>query len=131
MYAVGESFSYTIEEEEIEITIVGDIFIRGKEYIIGETDESEKIVFEYMDEEEEVKYIEDEEEKEKLISYWEEEYYGTIEEVNFWEDEYSDEEVISGNNEESYEEDYESKEIDEVEEEDLNSYIDTLIDESD
>lgn len=132
MYAVGESFNYEIDEEEVEITIVGDIFIRGKEYIIGETNEGKKIVFKYDDEDEDVKYVDDDDEKNKLVSYWEDEYYGTIEEVNFWEDEYSDEEIISSSNDENHEEgEYEEKEIEEEEEEDLNSYIDTLIDETD
>lgn len=91
MYSMGETFYYDMEDEEKEYHVVGDVVIRGKEYIIGEDDMNCYYVFWYDDMNEELTYIDDADEAEKLIDEWQEEYYGTIDEVGLWEEDYEDE----------------------------------------
>lgn len=121
MYSVGESFTYEIDDMEEFFTAVGDIIIKGKEYIIAEDEDSMKHVFKYNEEDEQIELIE-EEEADLFLEYWQQEYYGTSEEVDLWEEDYSDETEYK-------EEDYYSEDDNYSDsEEDYDSFIDGLID---
>lgn len=126
MYSVGESFCYEINDEEVELNIIGDVIIRGNEYIIAEDEDNNKFVFIYDDNEEDLIYIDDTEVAEELINSWQSEYYGTIDEVGLWEEEYEDEdeEELESSGDEYYMEDDDFLERDE----DFDSYIDDLMD---
>jgi len=101
MYSIGENFFYELEGEEVEFSILGDMIIKGKEYLITEDEDHNKSVFLYDDEEESVVLLEDDEEAEKLIETWETDFYGESEDETLWDDEeYEDYE------EEEEEEDY-------------------------
>jgi DNA-directed RNA polymerase subunit delta len=91
MYSVGENFYFEIDGEEYEYSVIGDMITRGKEYLVAENEENEKVVFLYDDMEEVVILVDSEEEQEALIELWENEFYGTSGEVGFWDDdEYTD-----------------------------------------
>ena len=55
MYSIGENFFYELEGEKVEFSILGDMIIKGKEYLITEDADHNRFVFSYDDEEEEVK----------------------------------------------------------------------------
>ena len=38
MYLTGETFSYEINDEDKDFTVIGDAMIKGKEYIIAENE---------------------------------------------------------------------------------------------
>lgn len=121
MYSVGEVFTYEIEDNEESFTAVGDIIIKGKEYIIAEDEDNMKYVFRYDEEEEQIEII-DEEEADLYLEYWQQEYYGTSEEVDLWEEDYSDEMEYKEDDYYSEDDTYSDSE------EDYDSYIDGLID---
>jgi hypothetical protein len=91
MYSVGEYFQFEIEEEELDFEVIGDMIMRGKEYIIVEDPDNIKRIFVYDDQEEVMHYIDDEDEAIALIEEWEAEYYGTSAEIELWDDDYVDE----------------------------------------
>jgi len=117
MYSVGENFYYEIDDEEYEYFVIGDMIIKGKEYIVAENEEHEKVVFLYDDLEETVSKVEEEDEQEELLEFWENEFYGTSEENGLWDDE------DLGSDFEEEEEDFvdidELDDFDEEEEEDM------------
>lgn len=84
MYSVGENFYYEIDDEEYEYFVIGDMIIKGKEYIVAENDDHEKTVFIYDDLEEVVYRVEEDEEE--LLAFWENEFYGTSEDNGLWDD---------------------------------------------
>ena len=86
MYSIGENFFYELEGEKVEFSILGDMIIKGKEYLITEDADHNRFVFSYDDEEEEVKLLEDEEATEKLIETWETDFYGEVEDDTIWDD---------------------------------------------
>ena len=123
MYSISENFYFEIDDEEKELVVIGDIIIRGKEYLIAEDFLDNNYVFLFDDEEEQLELIEDEELAEELIDNWQEEYYGTVDEVGLWEEDYE-------NDDEDISEDIESFfEIDDNQEsdDDIDSYIDGLM----
>lgn len=91
MYSIGEIFTYEVEDEEVEFEVIGDMIMRGKEYLIAENEEHEKKIFVYDDQEEVLHYIDDEDEAADLIEEWEAEYYGTSAEIELWGEDYVDE----------------------------------------
>lgn len=117
VYSMGETFYYEMEDEEKQFHVVGDVVIKGKEYIVGEDNFNLYYVFWYDDMNEELIYIDDADEAEKLIDEWQEEYYGTIDEVGLWEEDYEEED------EEEDEFDEDDEVIDE-EDENFGYYID-------
>jgi len=121
MYSVGEKFVFETKKGEIEFAVIGDVFIKNKEYLITETSEGVLKVFYFNNIEEIIEEISDTKESKKLIKEWQDEYYGTIEEVNLWEEDY-EEEYIEKKQLESLEEEEET-DINE----DLDSYIDNLV----
>ena len=47
MYSIGENFYYEIDGENVEFNILGDMIIKGKEYLVVEDNEHVKSVFIY------------------------------------------------------------------------------------
>jgi DNA-directed RNA polymerase subunit delta len=97
MYSVGENFYYEIDDEEYEYYVIGDMIIKGKEYLVAEDEDHNKKVFIYDDIVEEILMVEGEEEQDELLEMWENEFYGTSEEIGIWADDefnsdYDDEE---------------------------------------
>jgi len=127
MYAVGENFEYMIEDEEYDISVIGDIMMFGDEYLIGENIDGKKYVFIYIEDEEIVKLVEEEDEASDILDNWEEEYYAGGTDIGDWDDDsyYEREDKIttgSGGTEEYFEdEDYSESE------EDVDSFISGLM----
>lgn len=99
MYSVGENFYYEIDDEEFEYFVIGDMIIKGKEYLIAEDEDHSKKVFIYDDMEEDILMVEGDEEQDELLELWENEFYGTSEEIGIWADDdfssdYNDEEEM-------------------------------------
>lgn len=86
MYSVGENFYYEIDDEEYEYYVIGDMIIKGKEYLVAEDEDHNKKVFIYDDIAEEIQMIDGEEEQDELLEMWENEFYGTSEEIGIWAD---------------------------------------------
>ncbi len=124
MYSVGETFFYEIDEEEVELHIIGDVIIKGKEYIIAENDDNLKYIFVYDEDSDDIILIDDPEVSEELIDGWQSEYYGTIEEVGLWEEDYEHDEDFEPAGDEYYMEEDDFMEKDE----DFDAYIDDLMD---
>lgn len=53
MYSQGETFYYDIDDEEFELSVVENITMKDKEYIIAEDYDGELHVFVYDEDEEE------------------------------------------------------------------------------
>lgn len=99
MYSVGENFYYEIDDEEYEYYVIGDMIIKGKEYLVAEDEDHNKKVFIYDDIAEEIQMIDGEEEQDELLEMLENEFYGTSEEIGIWADDefnsdYDDEEEV-------------------------------------
>ena len=86
MYAVGENFEYLIDDEELDISVIGDIMLFGDEYLIGEDLDGNKYVFIYKEGEEIVELVEDEDEAEEILDDWEDEYFAGGTDIGDWED---------------------------------------------
>ena len=128
MYAVGENFEYMIEDQEYDISVVGDIMMFGDEYLIGEDLEGKRYVFIYKENEEMVQLVEEEDESTDILDNWEEEYYAGGTNIGDWDDDsyYEREDKIttgSGSTEEYMIEDEGYSEI----EEDVDSFISGLM----
>lgn len=123
MYSIGEFFTFEIEDEEFEFEVIGDMIMRGKEYIVVEDSEHEKRIFVYDDQEEILFFIDDEDEAHGLIDEWEAEYYGTSAEIELWDEDYvdesSDDELIK--DDELYIEEDEFSDYDELYDSDFES----------
>ncbi len=91
MYSIGENFFYELDGEEVEFSILGDMIIKGKEYLVTEDEDHNRFVFLYDDEDEVVVLLENEEQADKLIETWETDFYGETEDETLWDDdEYDD-----------------------------------------
>ena len=127
MYAVGENFEYLIEDEEYDISVVGDIMMFGDEYLIGEDPDGKRYVFIYREDEEIVELIDDEDESSDILDNWEEEYYAGGTDIGDWDDDSyyeREDKITSGSNDtEAYFEvdDYSENE------EDVDSFISGLM----
>ncbi len=128
MYSVGETFFYEIDSEEVELHVIGDAIIKGKEYIITEDGNNEKQIFVYDEDDDDVILIDDPDISDDLIQSWQSEYYGTIEEVGLWEEEYEEQEDDLEPISDEY---YMETDSFFEKEEDFNSYIDDLMDKDD
>jgi len=122
MYSVGEKFTFDTQKGEILFTVIGDVFIKNKEYLITESEEGLTKVFYFNNAEEIIESITDIKESKKLVKEWQDEYYGTINEVDLWEEDY-EEEYIEKRHEEVLKDEEEEADINE----DLDSYIDNLV----
>ena len=127
MYAVGENFEYIIEDEEYDISIIGDIMLFGDEYLIGENLDGKRYVFIYREDEEIVELVEEEDEATDILDNWEEEYYAGGIDIGDWDDDsyYEREDKITtgSGDTEGYFEDEDHSEI----EEDVDSFISGLM----
>ncbi|MCK5779686.1 MAG: hypothetical protein KAH04_01640 [Psychrilyobacter sp.] len=124
MYAVGESFDYMIEDEEIDVSVVGDIMVHGNEYLIGEDLDGLRYVFIYKEDEEIVEIIEDYNDSSEIMENWEDEYYAGGTNIGDWDDDsyYEREDSISGSSEDSYA-NYTEEENYNESDENVNSFI--------
>jgi len=128
MYAVGENFEYIIEDEEYDISVIGDIMMFGDEYLIGENIEGKRYVFIYIEDEERVKLVEEEDEASDILDNWEDEYYAGGTDIGDWDDDSyyeREDKITTGSSEQEgyFEEDEEYSEI----EEDVDSFISGLM----
>lgn len=128
MYAVGETFYYDIDEHEEEFEVLGDLMLKGKEYLVAEdVAEQERYVFLYDESEELLIMIEDEDVIEHIINNWEEQFYGTSNDMEFWDDEnyYEREDQIGA------EEEYDELESFGEFEEDEESFFGSIVEKED
>ena len=127
MYAVGENFEYMIEDEERDISVIGDIMMFGDEYLIGEDLDGKRYVFIYREDEEIVELVDEEDESSDILDNWEEEYYAGGTNIGDWdEDSYYEREdkiTTGSDNTEAYFEDDDYSES----EEDVDSFISGLM----
>lgn len=86
MYSLGERFILEIEEEVLDLSVVGDVIINGSEYLIGEDEYGSNYVAYYDDLEDELTYIDDEDKAESILDNWKNEVYGNQDESSFWDD---------------------------------------------
>jgi len=86
MYAVGENFEHLIEDEELDISVIGDIMMFGDEYLIGEDLDGTRYVFIYREDDEMVELVGDEDESSEILDDWEEEYYAGGTDIGDWDD---------------------------------------------
>ncbi|WP_294703581.1 hypothetical protein [uncultured Fusobacterium sp.] len=91
MYSQGETFYYDIDDEEFELSVVENLTMRDKEYIIAEDYDGELHVFVYDEDEEEIYLMEDSEAME-VIEYWQNEYLDGEDIGDYEDDEYYDRE---------------------------------------
>ena len=131
MYAIGENFEYMIEDEEYDISVVGDIIMFGDEYLIGEDLDGKKYVFIYKEDEEIVELVEDLDESSDILDNWEEEYSVGGIDIGDWDDDsyYEREDKITTGSDttEVY---FEEEDFSEIElEEDVDSFISGLLEE--
>ena len=126
MYAVGENFEYLIEDEELDISVIGDIMLFGDEYIIGEDIDGKRYVFIYREDEELVELVEDEDEATDILDAWEEEYYAGATNIGDWDEDsyYEREDLITNSDDtEAY---FEVDDYADIEE-DVDSFISGLM----
>lgn len=127
MYAVGENFDYIIEDEEYDISVVGDIMMFGDEYLIGEDLDGKRYVFIYRDDEEIVELVDEEDEASDILDNWEDEYYAGGTNIGDWDDDsyYEREDKITTGSEDTVEY-FEDEDYSEIEE-DVDSFISGLM----
>ncbi len=110
MYSQGETFYYDIDNEEFELSVVENLSMKDKEYIIAEDYDGELHVFEYDEDEEEI-YLMDESDAMEIIEYWQSEYLDGEDIGDYEDDEYYDREdeeyTDRYDNEDYYEDDEE------------------------
>ncbi|UUV19691.1 hypothetical protein NRK67_09740 [Fusobacteria bacterium ZRK30] len=127
MYAVGENFEYMIEDEEYDISVVGDIMMFGDEYLIGEDLDGKRYVFIYREDEEMVELVDEEDEASDILDNWEDEYYAGGTNIGDWDDDsyYEREDKITTGSEDTVEY-FEDEDYSEIEE-DVDSFISGLM----
>lgn len=93
MYSQGEMFYYTLEDEEkIKLTVLENLILDEKEYLITEDFDGNNYIFLYDEDEENIVLLEDVLEINSIIDFWKEEYLG-CEDIGDWEEsEYYDRE---------------------------------------
>ena len=94
MYSQGETFYYDIDDEEFELSVVENITMKDKEYIIAEDYDGELHVFVYDEDEEEIYLLED------IGDYEDDEYYDREDEE--YSDKYDNEDYYEDDEEEYY-----------------------------
>ena len=91
MYSQGETFFHNIDDEEFELTVLENLIIRDKEYLITEDFNGLNHIF-LFDEENELQLIEDGGEISSILEFWKEEYLGQDDIGDWDDDEYYDRE---------------------------------------
>jgi len=123
MYSVGEEFEIILDDTPEYFTCLANIIIKGKENIISENEEGTKRVFLFDSNEDEV-VVMDYEVEEEILLIWEEEYYGTDKEYMYWNEDFG---TYDKEPKKDIEYD-ETEELDPIEEEDLEDFIENLLD---
>jgi DNA-directed RNA polymerase subunit delta len=128
MYAVGENFEYLIEDEELDISVIGDIMMFGDEYLIGEDLDGTRYVFIYREDDEMVELVGDEDESSEILDDWEEEYYAGGTDIGDWDDDsyYEREDLLTAGGSNEVEGYFEVDDYIEAEE-DVDSFISGLM----
>jgi len=128
MYAVGENFEYLIEDEELDISVIGDIMMFGDEYLIGEDLDGTRYVFIYREDDEMVELLGDEDESSEILDDWEEEYYAGGTDIGDWDDDsyYEREDLLTAGGSNEVEGYFEVDDYIEAEE-DVDSFISGLM----
>ena len=141
MYSAGEEFEKTINDDLEYFTCLANITVDDREYLICENESGVKKVFFYDSNEEDLILMEEDEEDE-VLEVWEEEYYNEDKDYMYWNEEFGEYDKIKDENE-SFSgleeiEDGESEDIladfeDDLggleEEEDLDEFLNSLLDE--
>lgn len=92
MYSQGETFFHIIDDEEFELTVLENLIIRDKEYVIAEDFDGNNYVFLYDEDEDDMYFIEDSNEANNILDYWRDEYLGSDDIGDWDDDEYYDRE---------------------------------------
>lgn len=141
MYSAGEEFEKTINDDLEYFTCLANITVDDREYLICENESGVKKVFFYDSNEEDLILMEEDEEDE-VLEVWEEEYYNEDKDYMYWNEEFGEYDKIKDENE-SFSgleeiEDGESEDIladfeDDLggleEEEDLDEFLNSFLDE--
>ena len=128
MYSVGEEFEVVIDDMNEYFTCIANLNLKGKEYIIGEDEEGTKRVFLYDSLDDEITVLMDDDE-EDILTVWEEEFYGVDKDYMFWNEDFEEYDKV-----EKEDLDYDNDDIQEVDdidddsEEDLEDFIENLLD---
>lgn len=92
MYSQGETFFHNIDDEEFELTVLENLIIRDKEYLITEDFDGLNHIFLFDEENDELQLIEDGGEISSILEFWKEEYLGQDDIGDWDDDEYYDRE---------------------------------------
>lgn len=92
MYSQGETFYHNFDDEEFELTVLENLIIRDKEYLITEDFDGSNYVFLYDEDEDDLIFIEDSGEINIVLDYWKEQYLGSDDIGDWDDDEYYDRE---------------------------------------
>lgn len=111
MYSQGETFYHSVDDKEFELSVVENISMKDREYIIAEDYDGELRVFVYDEDEEEIYLLEDSDAME-IIEYWQDEYMSGKDIGDYEDDEYYDRE------DREYDDRYDNEDYYEEEEED-------------
>ncbi|MGL4642631.1 MAG: hypothetical protein ACRCVB_06085 [Cetobacterium sp.] len=92
MYSQGETFYHIIDDEEFEITVLENLIIRDKEYLITEDSDGTNYIFLYDEDEDDLIAVDDSNEINSVLDFWKEEYLGADNIGDWDDDEYYDRE---------------------------------------
>ena len=76
MYSQGETFYHNIDDEEFELTVLENLIIRDKEYLITEDFDGTNYIFLYDEDEDDLIFVDDTAEINTVLDFWKEEYLG-------------------------------------------------------
>lgn len=86
MYGVGDVFNMEIDNEDVEISIIGEVRYLGDEFFIGEDEDGTRFAFKCDEEDEDiVGLVEDEDEASEVLETWESEYLDGDMNIGDWE----------------------------------------------
>ncbi|MBS9775518.1 MAG: DUF1292 domain-containing protein [Fusobacterium sp.] len=73
MYSQGETFYYDIDGDDYELTVLENLVLEDKEYIVAEDFDGDLHVFSIDEDDEELYLVEDKKEFRMVVDYWKEE----------------------------------------------------------
>ncbi len=91
MYSQGETFYYDIDGDDYELTVLENLVLEDKEYIVAEDFDGDLHVFSFDEDDEELYMIEDKKEFRMVVDYWKEECL-LDEDISDFDDDYYDRE---------------------------------------
>ncbi|MBC2850528.1 hypothetical protein H5J22_03610 [Cetobacterium sp. 8H] len=92
MYSQGETFYHTFDDEEFELTVLENLIIRDKEYLITEDFDGTNHIFLYDEDEDDLQLIDDSIEVNNVLDFWKDQYLGADDIGDWDDDEYYDRE---------------------------------------